>query len=170
MGGLMPNRQKVVTPAPEPSVDELVEAILQSSRALVALSARSIATAQGVTLPQFRMLVVLASEPTNLTGLAAALDVAPSTATRMVDRLVDAGLAQRAVSQHSRRETLLTLTTPGRRLVQRVTARRRRDLRAIVAEIAPEKRRAVSDSMSEFARAAAAVIPGPGASSATIGP
>lgn len=49
----------------------------------------TLATARGVTLPQFRMLVVLVAGPTNLSGLAAALDVAPSTATRMVDRLVE---------------------------------------------------------------------------------
>ena len=79
------------------SVEEIVDAVLASSRALVAVSARSIAGAKRVTLPQFRMLVVLDGAPTNLSGLAEALDVAPSTAMRMVDRLVAAGLLDRTV-------------------------------------------------------------------------
>ena len=65
-----------------------MDALLAASRALVAISARSIAGTDDVTLPQFRMLVVLSQSPTNLSGLARSLDVAPSTAMRMVDRLV----------------------------------------------------------------------------------
>ena len=49
----------------------------------------------------------------NLGGLAAALDVAPSTATRMVDRLVDAGLVYRTIPAGDRREISLTLTPRG---------------------------------------------------------
>ena len=109
-------------------LDSLVDAVLQSSRALVAVSARSIAAAKGVTLPQFRMLVVLSEASTNLTALAAALDVAPSTAMRMVDRLEAAGLVERSVHPDNRRETHLALTATGRRAVRTVTARRRRDL------------------------------------------
>ena len=119
-------------------VEDLVDTILLSSRALVALSARSIATAHGVTLPQFRMLVVLEAHQTNLSGLAAALDVAPSTATRMVDRLVDAGLVQRTIPAGDRREIALTLTPSGRRSVRTVTERRRRDLRTVVEQIPRE--------------------------------
>ncbi len=78
----------------ELTVDQVVDAVLASSRALVAVSARSIAGVHGVTLPQFRMLVVLAAGPSNLRGLASGLDVADSTATRMVDRLVAAGISR----------------------------------------------------------------------------
>ena len=89
---MSPPKTKALRPRPssakcatvDQQVDDLVDTILLSSRALVALSARSIATAHGVTLPQFRMFVVLEAHQTNLRGLAAALDVAPSTATRMV--------------------------------------------------------------------------------------
>ncbi len=56
------------------SLDAAVDAVLSSSRALVAVSARSIAEAAAVTLPQFRMLVVLSAAPSNLSALAGALD------------------------------------------------------------------------------------------------
>lgn len=139
--------------------NDLVDAILMSSRALVAVSARSIAAAQGVTLPQFRMLVVLDAGPTNLSGLADALDVAPSTAMRMVDRLVEAGTAERTVLPDNRRETHLSLTASGRRTVRTVTTRRRRDLQGVVERIPAARRAAVAAAMADFAEAADQVWP-----------
>lgn len=136
------------------TVDEVVEAVLASSRALVAVSARSIASAPGVTLPQYRMLVVLDEEQTNLSKLAAALNVAPSTAMRMVDRLVAAGLVERTTPPANRRETQLSLTPAGKRTVRTVTSRRRRDLRAIVRRIPDDRRPQLAAAMAAFAVAA----------------
>jgi DNA-binding MarR family transcriptional regulator len=147
----------VVTPN-DVATGALVDAVFLSSRALVALSARSIASAHGVTLPQFRMLVVLEAGQQNLGGLAAALDVAPSTATRMVDRLVDAGLVSRTIPAGNRRAISLTLTASGRRTVRTVTARRRRDLRRVIKQIPTDRREAVAEAMNDFAEAAEAVL------------
>ncbi len=138
----------------EPTVDEIVDAVMASSRALVAVSARSIAGAKGVTLPQYRMLVVLQGAATNLSGLAAALDVAPSTAMRMVDRLIAADLVERTVPPDNRRETHLELTAAGRRTVRTVTARRRRDLLAIIERVPVTQRIGLADAMAAFAMAA----------------
>jgi DNA-binding MarR family transcriptional regulator len=151
---LRPQPSSVKGATVDQQVEDLVDTILLSSRALVALSARSIATAHGVTLPQFRMLVVLEAHQTNLSELAAALDVAPSTATRMVDRLVDAGLVQRTIPAADRREIALTLTPSGRRTVRTVTERRRRDLRTVVDQIPRNRRAAVAQAMTDFAEAA----------------
>ena len=138
---------------PDP-LDGVVDAIFAGSRALVAVSARSIAGAKGVTLPQFRMLVVLEDRTSTLTELAAQLDVAPSTALRMVDRLEAAGLVERTVRPENRRETHLSLTTAGRRTVRTVGNRRRRDLRAVVENIPPADRETVARAMETFAAAA----------------
>ena len=94
----------------ERAMDDIVDAVLSASRALVALSARSIAGVRDVTLPQYRMLVVLDGGPTNLSGLARALDVALSTALRMVDRLISAGLVARTIPPANRRETHPSIT------------------------------------------------------------
>lgn len=139
---------------PAPSVDEVVEAVLASSRALVALSARSIAGVKNVTLPQFRMLVVLNDAPGNLSQLARALDVAPSTAMRMIDRLQAAGLVTRVVPAENRRETRLQLTPAGKRAVRTVISRRRRDLRAVIERLPHEQRGPFSAAMASFAAAA----------------
>ncbi len=142
------------------SVEAVVDAMLAASRALVALSARSIASSGGVTLPQFRMLVVLESASTNLTGLADALDVAPSTAMRMVDRMVAAKLVARTVRPENRRETHLSLTAKGRRTLRTVMARRRRDLSAIITEIPIDQRAGVARAMEMLSAAAEEIWPG----------
>jgi DNA-binding MarR family transcriptional regulator len=164
-GGTVPVADGSAEQAGSDTVDtvdtvDAVDAVLASSRALVAVSARSIAATGGVTLPQYRMLVVLADGSTNLTTLSAHLDVAASTALRMVDRLVSAGLVERTVRPDNRRETHLSLTTAGRRTVRTVTARRRRDITAIISGLDAGQRLALVEAMAAFARAADDLWPG----------
>ncbi len=133
-------------------VDAVTRAVLTASRLLVAVSARSLAEVEDrVTLPQFRMLVVLSTRgATKLVTLAELLQVAPSTAMRMVDRLIAAGLADRQTNPHNRRETLLQLTDEGRRTVADVTTRRRHEIAAIVERLAPTQRAALITALTAF--------------------
>ena len=142
---------------PEDHIDAVADALLDASRALVAVAARSLADVDEVTLPQFRALVVLTRpDPVTVGDLAAALALHPSTATRMCDRLERKQLLRRnwGVST-DRRETTVTLTARGRRLVERVTERRRHDLAAIAASIPPAQRGHVIRALTTFAEAAA---------------
>lgn len=133
-------------------VDAVTRAVLTASRLLVAVSARSLAEVEErVTLPQFRMLVVLSTRgATKLVTLADLLQVAPSTAMRMIDRLIAAGLADRQTNPDNRRETLLQLTEEGRRAVEDVTARRRTEIAAIVERLAPKQRAALVEALTAF--------------------
>ncbi|MFF4349743.1 MarR family winged helix-turn-helix transcriptional regulator [Streptomyces sp. NPDC001530] len=133
-------------------VDAVTRAVLTASRLLVAVSARSLAEVEDrVTLPQFRMLVVLATRgATKLVALADLLQVAPSTAMRMIDRLIAAGLADRQTNPGNRRETLLQLTEEGRCAVEDVTARRRAEIAAIVERLAPKQRAALVEALTAF--------------------
>lgn len=135
--------------------DAVTRAVLTASRLLVAVSARSLAAVEErVTLPQFRMLVVLSTRgATKLVVLAELLQVAPSTAMRMVDRLIAAGLADRQTNPDNRRETLLQLTDEGQRTVQDVTARRRAEIAAIVERLRPTERLALIEALSAFNKA-----------------
>lgn len=104
-----------------------------------------------MTLPQLRMLVVLSTRgATKLVVLAELLQVAPSTAMRMVDRLITAGLALRQANPGNRRETLLQLTDEGRRTVEEVTARRRAEISAIVERLAPAQRASLIKALTAF--------------------
>ncbi|MEV4047381.1 DNA-binding MarR family transcriptional regulator [Streptomyces sp. SAI-195] len=132
-------------------VDAVTREVLTASRLLVAVSARSLAEVEErVTLPQFRMLVVLTRGTTKLVALAEQLQVAPSTAMRMVDRLIAAGLAARRPNPRNRRETLLQLTEEGRRTVEYVTARRRAEIAGIVDMLTPAQRLALVEALAAF--------------------
>ncbi|NBE94674.1 MarR family transcriptional regulator [Nonomuraea sp. KC401] len=132
--------------------DAVISAVLAGSRLLVAIAARSLgAVADRVTLPQFRMLVVLSGHgETKLVTMAELLDVNSSTAMRMADRLAAAGLVLREVNPLNRRESLMRLTDEGRRIVDQVTARRRDEIAAIVSRMSPVERRALISAMAAF--------------------
>ena len=139
--------------------DELVDAVLRSSRALVAVAARSIAQVDdAVTLPQYRALIVLAAHgPRRVTDLADELGVHPSSATRMCDRLERAGLVDRAVAVGNRREVEVRLTRPGRALLDRVTAARRGEIARIVKDVPASLRSAMVKGLQTFSDAAGEV-------------
>jgi DNA-binding MarR family transcriptional regulator len=137
-------------------IDAATEALLLASRALMGVAARSLAGVDDVTLPQYRALVVLA-RPISVTigDLAVALDIHPSTATRLCDRIERKGLVRRRPGiTPDRRETPISLTAKGRRLVGRVTDHRRRDLAMIASSMTPEDRQRTIKGLTSFAAAA----------------
>lgn len=135
--------------------DEVVESVLAAARVLVAVSAQSVAaSADTVTLPQLRVLVMLASQPSmNLNGVAARLGVHSSNATRAVDRLVAAGLIDRRDDPADRRNLLLGLTAAGDELVQDVMQRRRDTIAKILEQMTPERRQQFGAGAAAFAEA-----------------
>lgn len=139
------------TPDPEATI----EAALAASRALVALAARSVAACdEDVTLPQYRMIVVLGTRGSRpLSALATALNVSPPTATRMCDRLVRKGLIARRVSSKDRRQVLLSLTPAGRALLDAVTTHRRDEIQRLLGQIPADRRRALIEAFTLFADA-----------------
>jgi DNA-binding MarR family transcriptional regulator len=130
----------------------VVTAVLSGSRLLVAVAARSLGAVEDrITLPQFRMMVLLAGHgETKLVTMAELLGVNSSTAMRMADRLAAAGLVVREVNPQNRRESLMRLTGEGRRIVDQVMERRRADIGAIVARMPAEQRRALVSAMNAF--------------------
>jgi DNA-binding MarR family transcriptional regulator len=140
-------------------VEAVAEALLDASRALVAVAARSLADVEEVTLPQWRALVVLAQPaPVTVGDVAEALAIHPSTATRLCDRLERKRLLRRQWGiSADRRETTVTLTSRGRRLVSRVMARRRQDLAAIAAAMTADDREQALRALRAFAVAADAL-------------
>ena len=144
--------------APDASVDtdDLVTALLTASRALVAVSARSIARVEDtVTLAQFRTLVVLdTAGEINLLRLAEELDVNSSTAMRMIDRLLAADLVTRRDNPRNRREVLLGLTAAGRRIVRQVTTRRRNEIARIARRMPADQLEVMTSALRAFAEAA----------------
>lgn len=135
--------------------ERAIDTFLAASRALVGVSARSLAGAGDVTLPQYRALVIIAGRgQVTVSQLADRLDIHPSTATRLCDRLVRKDLLRRAERDVDRREIALALAPAGRRLVEQVARRRRRDLLAIARRMAPDDLERAVVGLSAFAEAA----------------
>ncbi|WP_375486737.1 MarR family winged helix-turn-helix transcriptional regulator [uncultured Jatrophihabitans sp.] len=156
MSGRNRSAARGATGAAGADVDQLVTALLTASRALVAVSARSLAELEEtVTIPQFRALVVLGRhERINLNGLAEELGVTASTAMRMVDRLLTAGLVTREENPTNRREVVLALSAEGAARVATVTRRRRAGIAAIVRAMPAERRSELVEALHAFADAA----------------
>jgi DNA-binding MarR family transcriptional regulator len=140
-----------------PPTDAVVEAFLLASRALVGVAARSLAGVD-VTLAQYRALVVVAGRPGLTVGdLAEALDVHPTTATRMCDRLVARRWLRRRTDDDDRRVTVLHLTASGRRLVHDVSDRRRRQIAEVVRRLDPADADAAVAALRAFSTASGEV-------------
>ena len=132
-----------------------VERVVRGTRAFGAMIAGSLASVDPpVTMPQWRVLVLAASEPQNVKSVAEDLGVHPSNATRLCDRLVRAGLLDRRQPEHDRRQVVLTLTPRGRKIVDRVFAHRRRAVEQILAAMPGEQRAAVAEAIDAFVTAA----------------
>jgi DNA-binding MarR family transcriptional regulator len=151
--------------------DVFVTALLAASRALVGVSVRSLAELHDtVTLPQFRTLVALESHGvTNLNRLARVLDVNASSAVRMIDRLLAAGLVTRKENPRNRRQVLLEVTPAGAEIVRRVVARRRREITRIVAAIPETLRDDLVAALTEFSAAAERLNSGAGDEISALG-
>ncbi len=77
-----------------------------------------------LTLPQLRTLLILAEEgPLVIGQIAQRLGIGLSTGGHLVDRLVQAGLAERTEDSEDRRRTLARLTPKGEELHARLLNR-----------------------------------------------
>ncbi len=131
-------------------------ATLVASRALLGIVARSLAPALAeVTVPQFRVLVVLSTAgPQRMGDLADRIGIHPSTLTRTVERLRAGGWITRGEAPDNRREVHVDLSEAGAELVATVTETRRALLRDVLESASPEDQEAVRAGMEAFARAA----------------
>jgi DNA-binding MarR family transcriptional regulator len=88
-----------------------------------------------------------------LAALAGHLAVNPSTAMRMVDRLRAAGMVSRRTNPEVRREVILELTAPGRRVVRDGLEARRREIAALVERMPPGRRSGLVAGLVAFSTA-----------------
>jgi DNA-binding MarR family transcriptional regulator len=145
--------------AKEPVDDDLVEAFLSASRALVGVAVRSLAAGDAdITLPQHRALFLLAARgPQRMRDLADLLGVNSSTATRHCDRLQRRGLVRRERSADDGRAVCVSATAAGLTVVDQVTRARRRQISAILEAMPARSRTPLLAALRGFAAAAGEV-------------
>jgi DNA-binding MarR family transcriptional regulator len=132
------------------------EALQGAMRVLAGVALRSLdALNSAVTLPQFRLLAVLADLGPVPSGQAArTLGLDPSTVTRLADRMVAAGHVSRGTAPRHRGVVTLELTASGRDLVSAADEWRREELGRIMTRLTSREQAAVAAGLALLVGAA----------------
>jgi DNA-binding MarR family transcriptional regulator len=139
-----------------------VEAVLAGTRAVGAIIAESLASVEEmVTKPQLRVLILTSFEQQTMSSIAEDLGVHASNATRTCERLVQAGLLDRATDPEDRRRVILSPTPAGERLLAQVMERRRERIVEIMEQMSAEDRTALAASLATFTELAGTEPHGP---------
>jgi DNA-binding MarR family transcriptional regulator len=135
---------------------DAAEVLQAATRVLAGVALRSLDVLDSaVTLPQFRLLAVLADLGPAPSGQAArALGLDPSTVTRLAGRMVAAGHVARGTDPHHRGVVTLELTASGRGLVAAADGWRRQELARILALLAPPEQQALTTALGLLVAAA----------------
>ena len=134
--------------------DEYAKQIMVAIRRLVRalrLFERESESRYGVSAAQMFVLHVLREEDAiSLNELAVRTATAQSSASTVVQRLVDAGYVEREQSARDRRAIVLTLTAKGRRLVRRAPAPAQEQIFASIAKLPVADRKRFVELLDEF--------------------
>jgi DNA-binding MarR family transcriptional regulator len=150
------NEQATGDGAGDKTADDIA-ALELMARAMVGLTMKSVDVLGGeVTLPQFRLLLVLSGlgrVPSS--RLAAEMGTGASSVTRLADRLEAVGLVVRGTDPRSRSVVTVEVTRAGVELVARVVARRRELLSAVLRQLLPADQEQAVRVARKFAALAA---------------
>jgi DNA-binding MarR family transcriptional regulator len=142
--------------------------LLRAGRAL-AFGARAIERdLDELTLPQFRILSIVASSPARAGRIAERAAVSRPTLSGLLDGLAARGFVRRTEVEGDRRGVHLEVTVEGRRVLQRAEAGVRDATAAVLDHVPAERRPAVRDALvllgralDDRAAARAAAVAGP---------
>ena len=100
-----------------------------------------------LTIPQFRTLMMLRQGPERMGTIAQHLSSSLSSATSMIDRLVDKGLVERVAQSDDRRVVACQLTPSGRGEIERFWSLGRTRIARIAEQLSIEELRIVLEAM-----------------------
>ncbi|WP_228973207.1 MarR family transcriptional regulator [Streptomyces sp. DH12] len=112
---------------------------------------RDMASPAPVSSSQLRVLYTLdRDQPINLRTLGAVLGSAPSSVSRMCDRLEALGFVERCPSSSSRREVELRLSPRGERYLKELRGRRETALLDVISTMPADDRAALATGLRSF--------------------
>ena len=135
----------------------LADALLEASRALLAVAVRSISACSAkVTVVQHRVLVLLdAHQLLSVNAVADELGIDQSNASRHCTRLARLGLVTRTRATHDGRAVDVALTAAGRQQVRAVRAARRREIVQLLANLPDSDVREMAHAFELFGHSTA---------------
>jgi len=126
--------------ADPPATDPLVDALVQTAFATMAVLTKAAADAD-LSLTQLRALAILRDRRLRMTALAGHLGLEKSTMSGLVDRAEKRGLVQRAPSADDGRAVEVLLAPDGIALAERVGAEVSAALAPLTAALGPADQR-----------------------------
>jgi DNA-binding MarR family transcriptional regulator len=142
--------------AAAPHGEDEATLLARSAAALVAAwSGVPDALSERLSASQLRVLLAVdAAGEVTATQLSQALDVLPSSVTRLCDRLVAAGHVERSRRAGDRRVQVVRLTRTGSALLAQLEQHRTRSLRRVLSAMPETDRAALLRGLNAFAVAA----------------
>lgn len=134
-------------------IDEAMAVVPLIGRRLHAIFAHHPITAGRPPGQMRAMFFLFKNERATVGDVAQALGVSMPTASELVDRLVEDGLAERGVNPSDRRQVLVWLTPKAHAFATKLHATRRAQLRKALDLMAPEERPVFVRSLQAFAAA-----------------
>ncbi|WP_200214440.1 MarR family winged helix-turn-helix transcriptional regulator [Micromonospora coerulea] len=114
----------------------------------------------GVSPTQLRVLSLIMTHPdTNVNRLAELLDVVPSSASRLCDRLEAVGLVRRAADPRDRREVRLIPTAAAETLLRELKDRRHQAVQTVLDRMPNRVQHELLLALLAFSQAATAAAP-----------
>lgn len=104
--------------------------------------------ASGLTMPQFNILMQLHYQrECGVSDISARMDISNAAASQLVDKLVQAGLLERAEDPNDRRVKQLRLSAQGLELVESGLAARYRWVDELIQSLEPAEREKLAEAM-----------------------
>lgn len=131
---------------------QALDQLMRASRVISGVITASIANLEAeVTLPELRTLMLVVTRP-GISGMEVAeeLEIHPSNATQLIDRLVQGGYLQRSDSAADRRHLHLRPTMAGSDLIEQVMEHRRRRFERILGRMTAADRHLLSAALEPF--------------------
>jgi len=160
----MTERQEIGSAA-EAVADERIQAfgvVLTTAARLERLLGLAMERDSGLSHPMFEVLLLLAAAPEGVPmgDLSRGLVLTSGGATRLVDRMVEAGLVARERSREDKRVQVVTMTPAGSERMVEAARRHAAELERHVYDVlAPEQIRAVIDGLDRLGRHVSDALP-----------
>ena len=104
---------------------------------------------KSVSFPQLRVLAMVSKVPcADLSAIALYLSLSLSATSRLVEHLVEKKLLQRKPDKLNRRKISLTLTAPGKRVLDRTNRAVEKKLAGCLGHLSAKERRTLSAAMT----------------------
>lgn len=136
--------------------EDAADTLITASRALIGIAIRAVHHSPAdITLPQHRLMVLLAAEGAQSVGaLAEQLGINQSNASRLCARLEKINLVSRERSTRDGRAVDVALTDAGERVLEAVRQERHREVDRVLAGMTDRQVRSAVRALAAFSAAA----------------